>query len=118
MGGPVDTIRRMAALSEQWAAILAEEPDDWAHLAIELRLDDPERLEEAALLACPLNPWHGPTWRSGWLRFRVAHTAGYGASPEVARAMAQRLDGAGIGGELRVLSSLDAVLPVATQGPS
>jgi hypothetical protein len=108
----------MTALVEQWDAIIAEEPGDWSHLSLELRLDDGERLEEAALLACSLNPWHGDTWRSGWMRFRVAHTSGYGASPELARAMLHRLDGAGIGGEIRVLGSLDAVLPVATQGPS
>ena len=65
-----------------------------------------------------LNPWHGPTWRSGRLRFRVAHTSGYGASPELAAAMLRRLDGEGLGGRLRVLGSLDAVLPVGTQGPS
>ena len=108
----------MEALKAQWEAILDEEPDDWAHLALELRLDDSERLEEAALLACPLNPWHGPTWRSGLMRFRVARTTGYGASPELTGAMLTRLDGVGIGGELRILGSLDAVLPVATQGPS
>jgi hypothetical protein len=108
----------MAALVEQWDAILAEEPDDWSHLSLELRLGDPERLEEAALLACPLNPWHGPTWRSGWLRFRTARSSGYGASAELTRAMLGRLDGTGIDGEIRVLGSLDAVLPVATQGPS
>jgi hypothetical protein len=108
----------MATLTEQWDAILADEPDDWSHLAMELVLDDSERLEEAALLACSLNPWHGETWRSGWLRFRVARTTGYGASHELVRTMLMRLDGAGIGGSLRVLGSLDAVLPVATQGPS
>ena len=32
--------------------------------------------------------------------------------------MLRRLDGEGLGGRLRVLGSLDAVLPVATQGPS
>jgi hypothetical protein len=108
----------MAPLTEQWDTILADEPDDWAHLAVELALDDSERMEEAALLACALNPWHGPTWRTGWMRFRVAHTIGYGAAPELTRSMMARLDDAGIGGALRVLGSLDAVQPVATQGPS
>ena len=115
--GP-DTIGGMASLTEQWDALLADEPDDWAHLALELVLDDSERLEEAALLACALNPWHGATWRSGLLRFRVAHTQGYGAGAELTRAMLARLDVASIGGLLRLLGSLDAVLPVATQGPT
>jgi hypothetical protein len=108
----------MAPLTEQWDGIVADEPEDWSHLAVELALDDGERLEEAALLACALNPWHGETWRSGWLRFRVARTTGYGADAGVVRSMLARLDAAGIGGSLRILGSLDAVRPVATQGPS
>ena len=72
----------------------------------------------AALLACGANPWHGETWRDGILRFRVARTFGYGASAQLTRGLLGRLDAAGITGRLRIVSSLDAVLPVSTQGPT
>ena len=108
----------MLTLVDAWDAALAAEPDDWSHATVELVLADPERMEEAALLASAANPWHGETWRTGILRFRVARTFGYGASAQLVRGLLGRLDGAQIGGQLRIVSSLDAVLPVSTQGPT
>jgi hypothetical protein len=108
----------MLTLVDAWDAAVAAEPDDWSHATVELVLADPERMEEAALLACAANPWHGETWRTGILRFRVARTFGYGASAQLVRGLLGRLDGAQIGGQLRIVSSLDAVLPVSTQGPT
>ena len=108
----------MLTLVDAWDAAIAAEPDDWSHATVELVLSDPERMEEAALLACAANPWHGETWRTGILRFRVARTFGYGASAQLVRGLLGRLDEAQIDGQLRIVSSLDAVLPVATQGPT
>ena len=108
----------MTTLQDAWDALLADEPDDWSHLVCELALEDPERMEEAALLACSVNPWHGTTWRSGAMRFGVARTHGYGASAGLVRSVLARLDATGIGGHLRVTSSVDAVAPVGTQGPT
>jgi hypothetical protein len=71
---------------------------------------------EAALVLCSLNPWHGESWRSGWLRFRVARTFGYGADDVHTSAMLHKLDSRGIGGELELLRSIDHFLPVSTQG--
>ena len=107
----------MTTLQAQWNEILALEPDDWSHLALQLELDDPERMEEAVLLACSLNPWHGETFRTGSIRFRAARTSGYGANWELVGAMLRRLDEVGIGGRLTVLQSRDAVRLVGTQGP-
>lgn len=108
----------MLTLVDAWDAVLAAEPDDWSHATVELVLEDSERMEEAALLICAANPWHGETWRTGILRFRVARSFGYGASAELVRGLLRRLDGVQIGGRLRIVSSLDAVLPVSTQGPT
>ena len=108
----------MPGLVESWDALLAGEPDDWSHLTVELVLDDPERLEEAALLMCSANPWHGTTWRTGTLRFIVARTFGYGASSQLLRGLLGRLDEAGIGGTITISDSVDAILPVGTQGPT
>jgi hypothetical protein len=108
----------MQSLVESWDALLACEPDDWSQLTAHLRLDDPERLEEAALLMCSANPWHGANWRSGVLDFRVARTFGYGASAQLVRGLLRRLDDHGITGALAITASMDAVLPVGTQGPT
>jgi hypothetical protein len=108
----------MPTLQEQWDAALAVEPDDWSHVTVELVLDDPERMEEAALLVCSVNPWHGPTWRTGKLQFRAARTQGYGASAQLVRGVLGRLDTVAIGGAVRIMSSFDAVAPVGTQGPT
>jgi hypothetical protein len=87
-------------------------------MSLELVLGDPEQMEEAALLASPLNPWHGASWRSGAMRFRVARTSGYGADAHVTRNVLGRLDLAAITGRLRVLRSLDGLRLVLTQGPT
>lgn len=108
----------MTTFAAQWSELLELEPEDWSYLSVELVLGDPERMEEAALLVCPLNPWHGPSWRSGTLRFRVARTTGYGADPGVTRNMLARLDAVGIDGRLRVLQALDGVHLVLSQGPT
>ena len=46
-----------------------------------------------------------------------ARTFGYGASPGMARRCMERLDHAGIPGEVRVLRALSDTQPVGTQGP-
>ena len=106
----------MATLVQQWDEIIALEPADWENLFVELRVADNERMEEAGLHLCTLNPWHGETWRSGWLRFRIARTFGYGADDALARNMLRKCDDRGIAGELSVLRSIDSFQPVQTQG--
>ncbi len=106
----------MATLTHQWDALLADEPADWENLFIELRIADDDCMEEAGLAICALNPWHGESWRSGWFRFRVARTFGYGADDALTRNMLAKLDRRGIAGELVLLRSIDHFLPVHTQG--
>ena len=82
----------MTSLADQWAAILAAESEDWSHLALELRLADSERTEDAVVAIAPLNPWRrDDDYRSGVLRFRSARTTGYGAAPGL---VSVRLSGA------------------------
>ncbi len=106
----------MPMLVAQWDALLAEEAEDWENLFVELAVTDNERMEEAGLVLCPLNPWHGDSWRSGFLRFRVARTFGYGADDALTRAALAKADAKGIAGELKVLRSVDRFQPVFTQG--
>ena len=107
----------MTKLQEQWDTLIADEDDDWAHIAAEVRIDDTERGEEAGLLLCSANPWHGATWRTGLFRFRVAHTHGYGASGQLVRALLGRLDAVGIAGELEFTRVLTSAANVSSQGP-
>ena len=106
----------MPSFADQWDAILAEEPEDWENLFCEVRIDDNDRMEEAGLIMCPLNPWHGETWRSGWFRIRVARTFGYGADGQLTANMLRKLDDRRITGSIVVQRSLDQFLPVHTQG--
>lgn len=117
-GFPPGRLSSMPNLQEAWDDALADEPDDWSHVTVELVLADSERMEEAALLVCSVNPWHGDSWRSGTLRFRAARTHGYGASAQLVRGVLGRLDAVGIHASVRIVSSLAAVAPVGTQGPT
>jgi hypothetical protein len=108
----------MPPLAEQWDAILAAEPSDWSHLSLELRLADPERMEQAVVTLSPLNPWRrDDDFRSGVVAFRSARRQGYGAAWQLVRTRLAVLDELGIGGTLRVLRSVEAARLMATQGP-
>ena len=107
----------MTSLQRQWDELIADEADDWSHLAAEIRIDDSERSEEAGLLLCSANPWHGETWRSGRFQFRVAHTSGYGASGQLVRSLLGRLDNAAIVGRLEFLRVISGAAQVGSQGP-
>jgi hypothetical protein len=108
----------MTSLADQWTAILAAESEDWSHLALELRLADTERTEAAVVALAPLNPWRrDDDYRIGILRFQAASRFGYGSYSGLVRTRLAQLDGEDIGGALSLLGSVDAVEPVATQGP-
>jgi hypothetical protein len=100
---------------EAWARELATLPDDWSDLYVEVELYSSDYLERAALLLAPVNPAR----YGGRLafRFRAARRFGYGASPEMTRRCLERLDEAGIRGQIRVLRALSETRPVQTQGP-
>jgi hypothetical protein len=104
-----------ASLAEAWDVAVATLPPDWSDLYAEIELTSTDHLERAALLLAPVNPA-----RYGGkpaLRFRVARTFGYGASPEMTRRCFARLDDEGIPGQVRILRVLSDTDPVYTQGP-
>src|SRR4051812_32870998 len=111
---PEPELSRSTFLAE-WEAALAVLPSDWSDIYAELELVSTDYLEKTALLLGPLNPA-----RYGGVpgfRFRVAARAGYGASISMTRRCLERLDEAGITGELRILRVLCDTRHVATQGP-
>jgi hypothetical protein len=106
-------------LAEQWEAILSEQPGDWSQLSLELRLADGMNTERTCVVLAPLNPWRrDDDYRIGILRFQAAASFGYGSFAGLVRTRLAQLDGEGIGGALGLLGGVDAVEPVATQGPA
>jgi hypothetical protein len=98
-----------------WERALAQLPSDWSDLYAEVRFDSTDYVERGALLLAPVNPasYGGPAA----LRFRCAHTFGYGVSPEMAGRCFERCDAEGISGEVEILRVLSDTYPVGTQGP-
>lgn len=109
--------RRRHGLVEQWDEEIAKLPPGWRDLLLQLELDSTDFLASAALLGAPLNPTRVPGAVA--LRFRVSErgSGGYGTSPGMARRCLERMDAAGMTGELSVLNALSDVDNVATQGP-
>jgi hypothetical protein len=102
-------------LASAWDEALATLPPDWSDLYAEVELTSSDHIEPGALRLSPLNPTR-PGARP-LFRFRVARLFGYGAAPEMARRCLERLDEAGIRGELRVIHVLSDTHPANTQGP-
>jgi hypothetical protein len=105
---------RHEALAVAWRELEGGLPEDWSDLYCEVEFDSTDYLEPAALRLAPVNPARadGTTFR-----FRCARRFGYGAAPEMVRRCLERLDEAGITGEVRILRALSDTKPVATQGP-
>jgi hypothetical protein len=102
-------------LADAWAQAVAALPPDWSDLYCELELTSSDHLQRAALLLAPVNPAR-VSGRSAF-RFRVAHTFGYGASPQMTARCFERLDQEGIPGRLTILHILSDTHNVDTQGP-
>lgn len=104
-----------ASLAEAWDAALATLPSDWSDLLAELDLTSTDHLDPAALMLAPINPLQH-AGRPGF-RFRVARSFGYGASSGMVRRCLERLDEAGVPGEVRVVEAMSDSHHVGTQGP-
>jgi hypothetical protein len=102
-------------LADAWAQAVAALPPDWSDLYCELELTSSDHLQRAALLVAPVNPARVPD-RSAF-RFRVAHSYGYGASPQMTARCFERLHQEGIPGQLTILHALSDTHNVDTQGP-
>jgi hypothetical protein len=103
------------SLRGAWSRALATLPSDWSDLYAQVRFDSTDYLERGALNLSPVNPMRygdGAT-----LRFRCAHSFGYGVSAEMAGRCLQRCDDEGITGTVEILRVLSDTNPVQTQGP-
>jgi hypothetical protein len=112
---PVAAAAGRRKLADAWDEALASLPPDWSDLYAEVELTSSDYIEPGALRLSPLNPTR-PDARP-LFRFRAARKFGYGASPEMVRRCLERLDEAGIRGELRILHVVSDSYPAKTQGP-
>lgn len=98
-------------LEPVFAAILADLPEDWSQLVIDLRIADEQRYVEACLLltVCDARPYSEHDWH--W-RIAVAHRFGTGAAAEAVTGALRTLDEAGIAGELVVRETRCGRAPV------
>ena len=102
-------------IADAWVRAVDALPPDWSDLYCELELTSSDHLQRAALLSAPVNPARVPD-RSA-LRFRVAHSYGYGTSPQMTARCFERLDQEGIPGQITILHALSDTHNVDTQGP-
>ena len=107
--------RARALLTDGWDTAVAALPPDWTDVYAEVELASTDYLERSALLLSPVNPARSDA--AATLRFRVARTFGYGASPEMTRRCFERLDAEGVRGRVRILRALSDTYPARTQGP-
>jgi hypothetical protein len=106
---------REPGLAAAWDEAVATLPEDWSDLYAEVELPSTDYVEPGALRLSPLNPRRDGS--RAVFRFRVAHKFGYGGAPEMARRCLERLDEAGITGNLRIVDVFSDTYPVKTQGP-
>jgi hypothetical protein len=88
-------------LAPQFNQILESLPPDWTDLEVDVRIDDESRYIDTAVAMSQVNArvysraeWH---WR-----LVVAHSFGHGAAAETVRGVLEKLDDAGVSGEMRV----------------
>jgi hypothetical protein len=112
---PARSERELVPLVAAWDAAVAGLPADWSDLFCELELRSSDYVERAAVLCIQMNPRRDGARAA--LRFRVAHTAGYGAAPGMVRRCLERCDEESIRGSVEVLRVLSDTNLVASQGP-
>jgi hypothetical protein len=89
------------ALAQEFQEVVNSLSDDWTDLALDLRIADESRYVDAAVMLSQVNaqPYSRAEWH--W-RINVAHRFGHAAAPETVKGVLAKLDGEGIGGEMRV----------------
>ena len=107
--------REITPLTESWDRAIAGLPADWSDLYAEIQLTSTDFIERASVLCIQCNPRRDGTRAA--LRFRAAHTRGYGVAPEMARRCFERCDAEDIRGSVQVLRALSDTRLVGTQGP-
>ena len=90
-------------LATNFQRILQTLPPDWTDLEVDMRIDDMSHYVDTAVSVSQVNAQVYQHPQEGWhWRLLVAHSFGHAAAAETVTGVLQKLDGDGVGGELRI----------------
>jgi hypothetical protein len=89
------------SLAADFQLVLDSLPPDWTDLELDLRIDDESRYVDTAVALSQVNaqPYSRADWH--W-RLLVANGFGHAAAAETVGGVLEKLDGAGVGGEMQL----------------
>jgi len=92
------------ALAASFQQILDTLPPDWTDLEVDARIEDMSQYVDTAVALSQVNAqvYQHPQPDSWHWRLLVAHSFGHAAAAETVKSVLERLDDAGVKGELRV----------------
>jgi hypothetical protein len=92
------------ALAHAFQQILDALPADWTDLEVDIRIADESRYVDTAVAMSQVNAqvYQHPKAEGWHWRLIVAQSFGHGAAAETVKGVLEKLDGEGVGGELRV----------------
>jgi predicted alpha/beta hydrolase family esterase len=90
-------------LATDFQQILDTLPPDWTDLEVDVRIEDTSNYVDTAVAMSQVNAQVYQHPQEGWhWRLLVAHSFGHAAAAETVKSVLERLDDAGVRGELRV----------------
>jgi len=91
------------ALATDFKRILDTLPADWTDLEVDVRIEDESAYVDTAVALSQVNAQVYQYPREGWQwRLLVAHSFGHAAAAETVLGVLEKVDAAGVRGELRV----------------
>ena len=91
------------SLAAEFQRILETLPPDWTDLEVDVRIEDASQYVDTAVALSQVNAQVYQYPREGWQwRLLVAHSFGHAAAAETVVGVLEKLDEAGVRGELRV----------------
>ncbi|HET7416325.1 MAG TPA: hypothetical protein VFJ61_01700 [Solirubrobacterales bacterium] len=90
-------------LATDFQQILETLPPDWTDLEVDMRIEDMSQYVDTAVALSQVNAQVYQHPQEGWQwRFLVAHSFGHAAAAETVVGVLEKLEAAGVSGELRV----------------
>jgi hypothetical protein len=90
-------------LAIDFKQIIGALPPDWTDLEVDLRVESESDYVDSAVALSQVNAQVYQRPREGWQwRLLVAHSFGHAAAPETVIGVLEKLDEAGVAGEMRV----------------